>query len=149
MSAAITGTGNTAKRLYWGYQAELRSATRKVLVIIQRRLRADTLARLDKDLCFLTSFPIPPRYMEVYLEVPLSRSLSAALSDFAQRYELSTTVSVPSILPPGQAALHPLMAEPGRAILRVVIRPSEDRLSPHRSMPSSTDGRLERRETLT
>lgn len=110
------------KNLWYGYQAELRTASRLVLVRVQRSLKARGLARLDKDLRFLTGFPTPPRYLEVYLEVPLSRSLSVALSDLAQRYELVTTVSVPSIVPSGQAALDKKLMEPGRNVLRIVVR---------------------------
>lgn len=110
-----------------GYRANLVKGGREGAVLhIQRNLTNSELALLDRDLQLLSGSFGQARWLQVYLEVPLSASLARALEELTQRYELLTTVSVPPIRHRDQQPLTEDMMEPSKeAWLHVVPRPGE------------------------
>jgi hypothetical protein len=89
----------------FGYRATLTNGGRSAKVSLQRDLGPTELARLEEDLHRLCAGLAKVASVQIYLEVPLSRTISTALFDLSQKLELPMKLSVPPLAGHDQGTL--------------------------------------------
>lgn len=89
----------------FGYRATPYDGGSRAYVLVQRDLGPTELARLEEDLRRLSAGIGRATAALIEFEVPLSRSMSAALFETSQKLELPMTLSVPPLAPSEQGSL--------------------------------------------
>jgi hypothetical protein len=110
-----------SRRYGHGYRIFVQAEGR-ARVHVQRELTSSELRRLDRDLQGASGSLTRVKSVDFHLDIPLSPSLSRALTDLTQRYEILATVSVPPLDSSEQPPLADELLRPSDSWLHVVPR---------------------------